>query len=451
MKKTFVSLLALGSLAAEPLFAQTPSAVNSLARARATFAAADANKDGRIGFDEYQKNKLGERREFDGQDPDKDGALSLDEFTLFYRQMLVRAGERPAADLEQEVTRVHAVRKARAVDEATRKAAAQRDAAKPAEQVKPDAAGQVAPKSQPVKPSAAELDLDARLEIALDALEKKAEARNASREDFNQVRDMYIARAEAAKATAGTPGGAGEVDIVARFGRVLDELEKKAMAGEYSREEYQALRQSYIKRARGAVAEKPTPEAQPDPLEARFEAALADLEQRALARNASREDFNRVREMLIARARLAAGGTAGDTTPNTQFDELKQKLEAALTQLENRANEGNVTREEFQALRNMLIKRARNAAHDAQQPSGPGAARARAAETQKVPAPVQGPGEARSKDAPAPAPKPSEPSRETKPVKPPETPPVSTPGQTPPKDEKPGTGRPASKPPQARG
>jgi hypothetical protein len=65
----------------------------------------------------------------------------------------------------------------------------------------------------------------------------------------------------------------------------------------------------------------------------RFEFALRNLEQKALARGATREDFQRVRDLLILRARAAVKGQDGAPVvdPNDPaIAELAAKLQTAL-------------------------------------------------------------------------------------------------------------------------
>jgi hypothetical protein len=85
----------------------------------------------------------------------------------------------------------------------------------------------------------------------------------------------------------------------------------------------------------------------------RLERALGWLEERALARSASRVDFARVRAALEDRAAAldAAGRANGDL----------DRLQKALAKLEERALNGDVTREEFRSVAEKLIGKAREA------------------------------------------------------------------------------------------
>src|ERR1051326_480982 len=71
----------------------------ALARARATFEATDANKDGRVSFDELKANALPiQKAEFEAQDFDHDGTWSREEFLVYYRQLLSSNGQRASDD-----------------------------------------------------------------------------------------------------------------------------------------------------------------------------------------------------------------------------------------------------------------------------------------------------------------------------------------------------------------
>lgn len=90
-------------------------ASNGLERALAIFAALDANGDGRL--------EAAERRRIGGVDPaqlsaadlDGDGFLARGEFLVLHRRLLQREGQVPARELELEVARFQAQRRAREV------------------------------------------------------------------------------------------------------------------------------------------------------------------------------------------------------------------------------------------------------------------------------------------------------------------------------------------------
>ena len=161
-----------------------------------------------------------------------------------------------------------------------------------------------------------------------------------------------------------------------KVARALADLETRAAEGKVTREEFTQLRQALLTRARAAApkregaagqpettnpvapqetAGKPAEEAAPatPALEARFAQALEELETKALARQATREQFAAVREQLVARARRAAKeGATNDTT-------IIETQTQALERLETRALAGQVTLEDFVEFRGLLAGRAR--------------------------------------------------------------------------------------------
>lgn len=367
MKNFVLPSFVFTCLAAPDALAQERSAVNSLERARATFTAADADKDAKLSFDEITRQKfVGDRAAFAAQDADGDGSWSRDEFAVYYRQTLANAGQKPADDLEAEVTRVLALRKAKVEADARKRAD---PVVAPAGPGSARRAAREGAESDPVA-------IEARLQRAIDDLEKKARERGATREDFQRVREAYEARAKLAGAPA---AAAEEVAAKERFERALAALEKRASESGYSREEFVALRDGLVKRAReaakpdGAVAGADTKQVD---VEARLQRALDDLEKKAEARNASREDFQRVRDAWEARAKSAAPGAAAPTAEAGAVD-VAARFSRALDDLENRAQAGEFSREEFAALRQSMASRARAAVGAKPESSSPAPIEAR--------------------------------------------------------------------------
>ena len=279
--RTLYAALLLAALAAPAVAFQEakPVVAATLERARRTFQAADRNADGRIERAELELARVkvtGE--EFAVRDLDGNAYWSRDEFVLWYRGLLIANRQRPAADLEAEATRILVIQRTR-----------------------------------PVAPAAAPVDQEARLGRALEDLERKALARGATREDFTAVRTMWEERLAATQPQ--TPPEELEV-LKTKVARALADLETRAAEGKVTREEFTQLRQALLTRARAAAtkpdapqptAEKPAQDAPATPaIEARFAQALEDLEAKALARQATREQFGAVRELLVTRARRAA-------------------------------------------------------------------------------------------------------------------------------------------------
>jgi hypothetical protein len=343
MKNSLVWMVVVATFGSETLFAQRGEPVNSLARARATFTATDSNKDGKVTLDELKSNALPiQKADFDAHDNDKDGTWSRDEFLVYYRQVLVSGGQRAGDDLEGEVARIQALRKAKAAESGAK-----------------NGARATADKTSKVNP-AEPVTIDDRLARAIDDLEKRAAVRQATRDDFERVRGAMLDRAKA----EGAVDPKGEPDIQARFATALEALEKNAKVGNYSREEFNSLRALLVKRgreaAKGAGDAVATPTAQAVDIEARLQRALDELEKKAEARQATREDFGRVRDLYTQRAKVAM--TAGDASTVAEENALAPKFSAAMDELEKQAVAGNWSREQFNALRQGLIRRARAAA-----------------------------------------------------------------------------------------
>ena len=329
--RTPYAALLLAALAAPAVAFQEakPVVAATLERARRTFQAADRNADGRIERAELELARVkvtGE--EFAVRDLDGNAYWSRDEFVLWYRGLLIANRQRPAADLEAEATRILVIQRTR-----------------------------------PVAPAAAPVDQEARLGRALEDLERKALARGATREDFTAVRTMWEERLAATQPQ--TPPEELEV-LKTKVARALADLETRAAEGKVTREEFTQLRQALLTRARAAAtkpdapqptAEKPAQDAPATPaIEARFAQALEDLEAKALARQATREQFGAVRELLVTRARRAAQGEGAATGDAATALEAETQ---ALQRLETRALAGQVTREDFVEFRGLLAGRTR--------------------------------------------------------------------------------------------
>ncbi len=360
---SLLGLLVL-SFVAEPALAQRADLKNSLGRARATYDASDADKDGKVTLDELTRQKLKiPKVDFDAMDADKDGSWSRDEFVVYYRRLLLNSGERAADDLEAEVARIQALRRAKLADSA--------------------------PKRPTVPPTPTPTaDIGERLRLAIDELEKKAALRQATRDDFQRVKDGLVERARQLAAQDPANG----TGLVAKFEAAVDALETKAREGNYSRDDYTALRESLI--ARGRDAAKPIPATGPvnaplteeqlqaaldaalgsgsapatpatpvvtapnasNDLALKLELALDDLAQKAESRQATREDFGRVRDAMTARARAIASSDPAAAGRLVTLDELFAK---AMEKLESDAREGKFSRQEFQNLRDNYVNRAR--------------------------------------------------------------------------------------------
>jgi hypothetical protein len=163
LKNLLIWTAMLSSIVGGQALAQRGATASSLTRARATYDATDVDKNGKVSLEELRKNALPiQKADFDSQDVDKDGAWSRDEFYVYYRQILVNGGQKAGDDLEGEVARIQALRKAKAAEIQKREAAAKaaKEAANP-------------PLPVPTTP-------EARMDRAIDDLEKKAATRTAT-------------------------------------------------------------------------------------------------------------------------------------------------------------------------------------------------------------------------------------------------------------------------------
>ena len=348
--------------------AQTPSPANTLAQALATLGAADVNKDGQLSPGEVAGLGLA-RGEFASADSDGDGLLSRDEFLVFYRQSLLAANKTAAPDLEAEVARIQALRKAKAAEDGrVRRGAGDDPANRPVLSRSRIVAGEQA--RLPVNAEPASSSVEGRLLAALDALERRANVAGASKEDYQRVRDLLIERArEADMAAKGSDLDAGvQSDAHRKLMQSLERIEKRASEGTWSKEEYQTLRDSVIRRARniasgpgGALSNPPvmvTPSRESLSLEPALQASLDSLEKRAAAGQASAADYQAVRDQLAVRARAQAhGASVGD---QQAASDTYAKLVQSLGRLERFTAQGGYSKGEFDALRQSFVKRARN-------------------------------------------------------------------------------------------
>ncbi len=354
----FAPKLAFAAFLLCPSLAYGQGTEASLKQAQTTFDVLDANKDAKLSPQEMLLLKI-TAADARGIDFDMDGSISKDEFVMFYRQRLVAAGVRPAADLEAEAVRILAARKAREANRSEGQGSlsqARRNALRTGQQSpsSPESGGH-----------------DAVLE-AFDRVQAKANLGQAAKQDFDQVREALAARTQEADRAAkgGEPQSGDASEVYRKLLQSLDRLQAAAAAGKFSREEYQAVRESFVQRARlasgGAVpAPANSGDAVPNPgtqaIEKGLVEALDRLEQRAAAGGATREDFQRVRDQLIARARAAA------SDPSAAQIELQgpvhRKLIQSLDRLEAAAQQGVYSREQYQELRDTMVHRARGIAN----------------------------------------------------------------------------------------
>jgi hypothetical protein len=277
-------LLATSSLpaAAAPLQEGT-----GLAEIRKTFVAADRNADGSLDPAEAKRATI-PSADFLNQDHDNDRKLSEDEFLLYYRQLLIGAKQKVAADVEREADRITKARAKQAAEaEARRKA----EAARKAEQ-----------KSSPVVLSKNVSEKLKRAESALDAMVARgdltpAEA-DAKREVLRQRAEAVSGRSRA-RAQDAKPGADGEVDVEKRFRRAEDSLRKASSEGKLSRVDGQEQRNKLAERARNAQADANRTERD------KLAAELKQLDVDLAAGRLTKADYESQRTALIERGKRA--------------------------------------------------------------------------------------------------------------------------------------------------
>ena len=117
-----VLCLTLALAAPSSLLAQETPKSTPLERADRTFSAADLSGDGKLDLGEMSRASMS-RTVLQSWDEDGNRSLSRDEFLSYYRQLMVNAGQAPGDDLDREIRRIDAARKARKEREEARKKA----------------------------------------------------------------------------------------------------------------------------------------------------------------------------------------------------------------------------------------------------------------------------------------------------------------------------------------
>ncbi|MCY2961779.1 MAG: hypothetical protein NTY35_16590 [Planctomycetota bacterium] len=247
-------------------------------------------------------------------------------------------------------------------------------------------------------------NLRARFNAAIEELQKKAVARGATREDYQRVVDQLTAaakehetavpslaplrqRAAARIEDIETRARAGAVDAV-EFDALRDSLvdmdleialgrlKTAALAGKYTRAEYQGFLDAWT--ARAASAKDGNPEL--DAITARAKAALEAIEKRAKEATALKDaDVSPLGDCVAeyrtvfavralekkAMAKKATKVDYDDITSavrSTSGEEMAKKVAERLEQLKTAVDGGRITPEQFAELRTMLMTRARAAA-----------------------------------------------------------------------------------------
>jgi hypothetical protein len=167
--------------------------------------------------------------------------------------------------------------------------------------------------------------IDVRLDRDLRMLWKQALAREATREDFQRMVDLLNHRAKAAMQPD---------DITQRLNTALDNLMKKAQGG-------------------GTLTVLEMSGFQDEMVKARLDRALAWLEEMALERDATREQFLYVKDLMTDRARI--------WQEDIEFQNAVNHVLRQLDELMARGVEGGLDRADLQRLRDSCMCRARGA------------------------------------------------------------------------------------------
>jgi len=413
MKQLTTLCLALGFLGASQALAQSAQDVAPLARASRTFAAADVNRDGKLGATEISRASI-PTSALSKWDKDKDGGLSKDEFLVYYRQLMVNAGLEPGSELAKEVARVERLQKAREEEQA-RKRAREEAREKRLRETEENAGETIAEKYRRAQEAlnkraknsgvAGEALSDAekklskrargvgsegsssgsssgatpgagasvreRLRIAQEALENRGKINSATPDQIEKAATKLEKRAVAAeqkKTRPATSSVAGEEKPAVGSELVRDLNEAKRAVAERAanngvdRQKVQEAQAALERRARAAARgdESPASDDAQLTLAEKAAKAKADAAKRGAANGASREAVNDAQAGIDKRARAAATkGAQVDTDVSSLPTIERQQLQVALTELEKRAKAAGWSKEQLNREKRQMIKRAK--------------------------------------------------------------------------------------------
>ena len=240
-------------------------------RASHTFAAADRNLDGVLDAREIAQVSIPPSAA-KTSDHDQDGNLSKDEFLMYYRQLMVNAGQAPGAELNTAARRIESWRRAEEARAAERRAREKELAELRRKQTTKETTAERLRRAQEAlrervrqadeSSEATETSTDRIAERAREALGAGSGAADAGASAATAKR---LARAGAALGGSSAPpegsgsgsgsgnrAGSNRVDLA----RALLALEKRAQDGGWTREQYDRERKALIERARNERAGK---------------------------------------------------------------------------------------------------------------------------------------------------------------------------------------------------
>ncbi len=382
---------ALALLLALPSMAQQP-AEGSLPRARALFQRVDRNSDGLINALEAGRNGI-PTRDFVAHDVDRDRKLSEGEFTLFYRQLLVRSGKKVGSDLEAEAARIEAARREKAARDAERAKKAREDAARAAAARKDAQTGGSqtggsqtgAERAEAARAEKAAQDAqraeDARAEkAAQDAARAEAARAEKAAQDAQRAED---ARAEKAAQDAARAEAARAQDSRIREARDADTAKREAERAAAARAEKAAQDAKRAEAARAAKAAQDAKRAEaarkaaqgkdkpaPKTPEARAQAYVKRLFESGRLTAPQARDF-----YAVLLAPLAGEGDGVDAA------ELRKALQRAKDRVGSLVVKGDLTSEEGRQLAAALDARAKAALPPDPEPPAPAVRRRKVDQT----------------------------------------------------------------------
>lgn len=308
-------------------------APSGLEKARSLFDKVDLDDDGSISAAEAGRSRIPGAR-FVAHDDDRDRTLSREEFNLFYRDLLVSAGQAVPEDLAAEVSRVEAARRTRKAEEKNRPGPRAGDAAKGTEN------GEAPPTTEAERVEAARQEAEAaRIQKARDDANAQREARiEKARQDAERERDD-LAREQAqepAPQPTGETGETAEADrIAAARAKAEAERIEKARGAKPATEGPGASRR-----------ESPAPEATPEQRAAGYVARLVD---------AGRLTPAQARDYY---AFLTSDPKAGQAPPD-QIALLREAHTRAKNRISDLVVAGDLSAEEGRQLASALDARAR--------------------------------------------------------------------------------------------
>jgi hypothetical protein len=199
----------------------------------------------------------------------------------------------------------------------------------------------------------------ARLERAIDDLTRRAKNAQLELQDFWKIEGMIIDAKCCSEVRKLWRAAKGRNATRAQFEYVASLLEERAEAAKEHPDLRQLLQDGIKKLMRMYLAGEALPLAQTNTFDDAMVRSMLDravdwLEDKAVERKATREQFEYVRDLMKDRARI--------WSEDLEFQALVERVEAELDRLLDRALSSQaITRDEFMKLRELCLTRARRA------------------------------------------------------------------------------------------